>query len=165
MTPQRTVLMIVAGISVLSLGSVLHAGTTVSLGGPAGHVVVTPRVGLGIWIGRPAVAAPCHAPTHDRVVVTGPWRHRFIRLGSPRAETVVVHPPTGRRAPRDRPPVVITKAPIVIEDGPITVWITNSNGSRTAVKLARHGSSYLGPRGEYYTGMPTNEQLRMVYGF
>jgi multidrug transporter EmrE-like cation transporter len=27
------------------------------------------------------------------------------------------------------------------------------------------GGGYLGPRGEYYDQMPTNEQLRVVYGF
>jgi hypothetical protein len=53
----------------------------------------------------------------------------------------------------------------VVEDGTVTVWITNSNGSTTSVRLTRQGPWYIGPRGEYYAQMPTNEQLRVVYGF
>jgi len=48
----------------------------------------------------------------------------------------------------------------------VTVWITNSNGSKTPVKLTRSSSGgYVGPRGEIYDTMPTEEQLRSVYGF
>jgi hypothetical protein len=52
-----------------------------------------------------------------------------------------------------------------VEVASITVWITNSNGSRTSVKLTKQGAWYVGPRGEYYTSIPTNEQLRSIYGF
>ena len=51
------------------------------------------------------------------------------------------------------------------EQNIVTVWITNSNGSQTPVKLTRSGPSYVGPRGEIYNDMPTKEQLKMVYGF
>lgn len=159
MVRQKMVLTMIGGIFVLSLGSVLYADTTITL---AGRVGITPHVGLGVWIGGPAREPVCHAPVHDRVVITRPWRHRFVRLGPPRVETVVVPP---RHVVPGRPPVVVPKAPTVLEEGPITVWITNSNGSRTSVKLTRQGSWYRGPRGEYYQGMPTNEQLRIVYGF
>mgnify|MGYP006306491297 FL=1 len=48
----------------------------------------------------------------------------------------------------------------------VTVWITNSNGSKTPVKLTRTASGrYIGPRGETYDAMPTEEQLKKVYGF
>lgn len=47
----------------------------------------------------------------------------------------------------------------------VTVWITNSNGSRTPVLLrAADGGQFIGPRGEYYAGLPTEDQLRPVYG-
>lgn len=47
-----------------------------------------------------------------------------------------------------------------------TVWITNSNGSRTPVLLrAADGGTFIGPRGEYYAGLPTEDQLRPIYGF
>ena len=47
----------------------------------------------------------------------------------------------------------------------VTVNVTNSNGSVIPVRLARQGTGYLGPRGEYYNELPTQEQLRPVYGF
>jgi hypothetical protein len=46
-----------------------------------------------------------------------------------------------------------------------TVHVTNSNGSIIAVNLQRSGPGYIGPRGEYYPTLPTQDQLRPVYGF
>jgi hypothetical protein len=63
------------------------------------------------------------------------------------------------------PRPTVTAPVAVAEPATVTVWITNSNGSRTAVKLTKSGPGYLGPRGEWYPDMPTNEQLRVVYGF
>jgi hypothetical protein len=51
------------------------------------------------------------------------------------------------------------------EQNIVSVWITNSNGSQSEVKLRRSGPSYIGPRGEVYPKMPTEEDLRQVYGF
>ena len=45
------------------------------------------------------------------------------------------------------------------------VWITNSNGSQVPVRLAKNGPAYIGPRGELYNQLPTQDQLRPVYGF
>lgn len=47
----------------------------------------------------------------------------------------------------------------------VTVNVTNSNGSVIQIKLARQGPGYIGPSGEYYDKLPTEEQLRPVYGF
>ena len=44
------------------------------------------------------------------------------------------------------------------------VNISNSNGSVTPVVLHRVGAQWQGPRGEFYTTMPTPEQLAPVYG-
>lgn len=51
------------------------------------------------------------------------------------------------------------------EQSVVTVWITNSNGSKVPVRLRRSGPAYIGPRGEIYSTLPTEEQLRPVYGF
>ncbi len=51
------------------------------------------------------------------------------------------------------------------EQNTVTVWITNSNGSTTPVKLRKSGPGYIGPRGEHYAQMPTAEDLAKVYGF
>ncbi len=47
----------------------------------------------------------------------------------------------------------------------VVINIKNSNGSLTPVTLSRQGNIYVGPRGEYYTQLPTEDQLRSVYGF
>jgi hypothetical protein len=47
----------------------------------------------------------------------------------------------------------------------VTVYVTNSNGSIVAVKLRKYGPGYLGSRNEYYSKLPTQDQLRPVYGF
>ena len=47
----------------------------------------------------------------------------------------------------------------------VTVNITNSNGSVTPVRLRKQGVGYVGPRGEYYDKLPTEEQLKPIYGF
>jgi len=47
----------------------------------------------------------------------------------------------------------------------VTVNVTNRNGSIVPVRLRRHGVGYVGTRGEYYPSLPTEDQLRRVYGF
>ncbi|MFA5554225.1 MAG: hypothetical protein WCZ89_02345 [Phycisphaerae bacterium] len=47
----------------------------------------------------------------------------------------------------------------------VTVNITNSNGSISQVNLTKHGIGFVGPRGEYYETMPTEDQLKPIYGF
>jgi len=151
MKRQRIVL-VVTGILILSWGSEVQArGTTVS--GPAAGVVVTSHGGLGIWIGGGPLLLPHRPPlVHREIVIPRPWHERFLRLG---------HPPVKRI----EPVIVPRPPPVPCANGPVTVWITNSNGSRTSVRLTKQGHWYIGPRGEYYSGRPTNEQLRVVYGF
>jgi hypothetical protein len=47
----------------------------------------------------------------------------------------------------------------------IMVKVTNSNGSIIQVPVRRQGVGYVGPRGEYYDKLPTEDQLRPIYGF
>jgi hypothetical protein len=44
------------------------------------------------------------------------------------------------------------------------IEIHNSNGSVTSVKIRRKGSVYIGPNDERYDELPTEEQLKPVYG-
>lgn len=47
----------------------------------------------------------------------------------------------------------------------VTINIQNSNGSYTPVTLMNIGNGqYRGPRGEIYNGIPTEDQLRGIYG-
>jgi len=56
-------------------------------------------------------------------------------------------------------------AAIRAEQNIVSVWITNSNGSQQEVRLSKSGPNFIGPRGEVYSTMPTEEQLKQVYGF
>ena len=47
----------------------------------------------------------------------------------------------------------------------VLVKVTNSNGSIVQVPLRRQGVGYVGTAGEYYSTLPTEDQLRPVYGF
>jgi hypothetical protein len=160
MMRQRSLWLVVGGMAILFFGRELNAGTVI-FGAHSG-----PHAGIGVWIGTPAPAPMCRPPMHERVIVTRPWHHPPVHVMPPYRDVVVVRPPVVERVIIEpQPPVIVqSPAPVVVE-GTVEVWITNSNGSRTAVKVTRQGPWYIGPRGEYYTDMPTNEQLRVVYGF
>jgi hypothetical protein len=46
----------------------------------------------------------------------------------------------------------------------VVVEIHNDNGSITPVKLRKEDSGYRGPKGERYEELPTEEQLKPIYG-
>lgn len=136
---------------VLSLTSGARADTNFSIS----YMGRSGSVSLGVGYGGPIVAPGCYPPP-PRVIVGPPWRHHRVIHPCP---PVVMHPPVVIH------PVVVMHPPVVVQETAITVWVTNSNGSRTSVQLTRNGPWYVGPRGEYYADMPTNEQLRVAYGF
>lgn len=47
----------------------------------------------------------------------------------------------------------------------VVINVRNGNGSITPVTVQRVGNEYVGPKGEHYLALPTEEQLRPVYGF
>ena len=47
----------------------------------------------------------------------------------------------------------------------VIINVHNSNGSITPVTLTRQGNIYVGPKGEQYTPLPTEDQLKSIYGF
>jgi len=51
------------------------------------------------------------------------------------------------------------------EASTISVNITNSNGSVSTIKLKKQGTGFVGPRGEFYQTLPSEEHLKQVYGF
>jgi len=55
--------------------------------------------------------------------------------------------------------------PLRNEANTVTVNITNSNGSISPITLQRQGTGYVGSRGEFYPSLPTEAQLKTVYGF
>jgi len=56
------------------------------------------------------------------------------------------------------------KCPPKPTDCTVTVKIRNENGSFTPVTLVKRGCEYIGPQGEHYSSLPTEEQLRPYYG-
>jgi hypothetical protein len=53
-------------------------------------------------------------------------------------------------------------------DSPKEVFVVNvhnSNGSITPVEIEKREDAYFGPKGELYEQLPTEEQLKPVYGF
>jgi len=46
----------------------------------------------------------------------------------------------------------------------VVFQIRNDNGSETPVVFKKKGSTYVGPEGEHYNQLPTEEQLRPIYG-
>jgi len=45
----------------------------------------------------------------------------------------------------------------------VSVTITNSNGSKNQILLRKQGVGYVGPRGEYYDHLPTEQELIPLY--
>ena len=78
----------------------------------------------------------------------------------------------GRRQHHSRPfarviYVPVRQAPAVCVapvNNTVVVNVYNSNGSYTPVTLRQEGGSYIGPRGERYLHMPSEEQLKRIYG-
>jgi hypothetical protein len=62
-------------------------------------------------------------------------------------------------------PVARVAQPSVVGMNRVVVHISNSNGSLTPVVLMKSGvNQWRGPRGEIYNGLPTEQQLALVYG-
>ncbi len=119
-------------------------------------------------IGRSSICSPHISSSIHCYPRIYPYHHKSIVYRSPRFHTrfswICPPPPS---VVVTVPPVVCKPAPVVkvVESNTITVWFTNTNGSKSSVTLTKSGPGFIGPRAEYYKAMPTEEQLRMVYGF
>jgi hypothetical protein len=54
------------------------------------------------------------------------------------------------------------------DDGRTEIYVIqvhNSNGSITPIEIEKKGNTFIGPKGEHYESLPTEEQLKPVYGF
>jgi hypothetical protein len=45
------------------------------------------------------------------------------------------------------------------------IQVHNSNGSITPIEIEKRENTFIGPKGEHYETLPTEEQLKPVYGF
>lgn len=156
MLRKRLIQIIIVGAALLLL-----------VGNANGSTVVIRKCRDSHNIAKPLGHRTCTGHEYRRqIVITSPMFKRFIQIGPPRPRIVVVEKPRAKRIVVNlSPTITVTRPKWVVEQTEIIVWITNSNGSQTSVKLKKSGPGYLGPRGEWYSNMPTNEQLRVVYGF
>jgi hypothetical protein len=152
-------------VGVIVLSGVLYAESRGHGGGGysrgydghgGGHV----GFGLNIVIG---------APRYHPVIVCPPYRPVYYYepayVYAP--QPVVVVPQ--RTVVVGQEPVVVGQAPVVVQQPAqeqVVVWITNDNGSKTPVTLVKQRDTgyFVGPRGEIYVVLPTDEQLRSLYG-
>lgn len=130
-----------------------------------GTCILRSSTSIGYHIARPITPIVYHRPFYKKHAFHHIHQRTFLKR-RPRHHYVVVRRPCTRHiAVNLVPKVVVTRPEIVVEPTTVTVWITNSNGSQTSVNLRRSGPGFVGPRNECYPNMPTNEQLRIVYGF
>ncbi len=50
------------------------------------------------------------------------------------------------------------------DEDEVVIQIRNDDGSETEVVLKRKHGTYFGPQGEHYDRLPTEEQLKPIYG-
>jgi hypothetical protein len=148
-------------VGLMVLNGVLYADSRGHGGGHGGggysrgHGGSRVDFGLNIVIG---------APRYRPVYVCPPPRHVYYYESS-----VIYAPPRPVVVVPSRPVVVHQPAPVVVQqpaEEQVVVWITNDNGSKTPVTLVKQRDTgyYVGPRGEIYVVLPTDEQLRSLYG-
>lgn len=92
----------------------------------------------------------------------GGFGHRGFRFGPHRRRWPIIYRRGGIRI---CPTIVFGSCQTKVVEKTVVVWITNDNGSKTQVKLTVAGDGgYIGSNGEYYSTMPTEQQLKAVYG-
>lgn len=124
---------------------VAHHPTTVIV--PTILPVPAPQQTVTVWITNPNGSM-----TQVVLVREGPW---YI---GPRGERYFTMPGESEL----RPLYGLPCEPVVSDN--INVWLTNQYGARIVVTLARTHDGFIGPKGELYHFMPTEDQLMMVYG-
>ena len=121
--------------------------------------------GRGVVVGSHGGRRVATAPDHGRRLFAGTRQRRRHTIAPRHSANIVVSWPRRRQVFFDScRTVVVSPYPSAIAQNTLTVWITNSNGSQTPVTLKQQGPYYIGPSGEYYPAMPTQEQLRVLYG-
>ena len=117
-------------------------------------------------ITRPIMPAFHHHSIHKKHTFIRPRHRTFLKRRPHPHKVVVVRRPLRRQIAVNLVPTITVRTPeIAVEHKTVAVWITNSNGSQTSVSLRKSGPGFVGPRDEYYPNMPTEKQLRIIYGF
>jgi len=144
-------------VGVMLLSGFVYAGSHGHGGGHGGygHGGHGSHVGFGLNI---VIGAPRYRP----VYICPPYRPVYYY------EPAYVYAPQPVVVMPQRT-VVVQQEPVVVQQPAreqVVVWITNDNGSKTPVTLVKQKDTgyYVGPKGEIYVVLPTDEQLRLLYG-
>ncbi len=126
---------------------ILPRTPTVIIPRPSPVVVYDPTV--TVWISNANGSQSPVVLTQDGPWYIGPRGERYF--GMPTAEQL-------------RAVYGLNYNTVTVEPADVVVYITAANGARIPVKLIATEDGYIGPKGELYTEMPTEQQLRMIYG-
>ena len=144
-----------------SHGGAPYHGNYGGHGGHGGHGdwSTVGQIMTGVLIGG-ILQSACYAEPVRREVVYAQPVYQPAPVQYVQPQPVVYAPPAYPPAPVQYAQPVVTR-----QNTSVTLWVQNSNGSQTPVLLRRaDNGQYIGPRGECYTGFPTNEHLRRLYG-
>lgn len=97
---------------------------------------------------------------YDGIYYYRPYYSGYVVVADPTISPVLVNQP-----------VVVQSSPVTTNIQPqsqtsetVTINVPNSKGGFTPVVLTKYSDGYLGPQGEFYSGNPTVEQLKVLYG-
>ena len=111
--------------------------------------IVVPDPAVTVWITNGNGSMSPVVLTQDGPWYIGPRGERYF--GMPTAEQL-------------RPVYGLNCDTVAVAPADVVVYITAANGPSIPVKLIATQDGYIGPKGELYTEMPTEQQLRMIYG-
>lgn len=157
-----------------------HVGVSIIIGAPRYHpfIICPPR---HVWVEPPVIVAP--------PVVVAPSRTVVVQEAAPEQTIVWIKNDNGSRTPvtlvrqKDTGYYIGPKGEVyvvlptdeqlrplyglpttTVRQANLTLWIANDNGSKTPVTLIPSNGGFVGPSGEFYTTLPSEEQLRAAYG-
>ncbi len=116
---------------------------------PQRRPIVVPDPTVTVWITNGNGSMSPVVLTQDGPWYIGPRGERYF--GMPTAEQL-------------RPVYGLNCDIVAVASADVVVYITAANGASIPVKLVASEEGYIGPKGELYSEMPTEQQLRMIYG-
>jgi len=129
-------------------------------------ILMVAVVSLGL-----VIAAGCESDAQTGALIGGAAGAGIGQLAGGDTEATLIGAAVGSGAgyilgnEGDKKKAAADRQSIRQEMNTVMVNVTNSNGSVIQVPLTKQGVGYVGPRGEYYDSLPTQDQLRPVYGF
>ena len=116
---------------------------------PRTRTVVVPAPTVTVWISNANGSQSPVVLTQDGPWYIGPTGEHYY--GIPTAEQL-------------RAAYGLNYNTVAAGTGNVVVYIIAANGASIPVKLTITEEGYIGPKGELYIEMPTEQQLRMIYG-